>query len=83
MNWYDTIVYCNLRSMAENLTPVYKLGGETDPTNWSGIVGDAGTKFCGPSSSDTAWDGITADFSADGYRLPTDTACRRRPNGST
>ena len=31
LNWYDAVVYCNLRSMAENLTPVYKIGNETDP----------------------------------------------------
>lgn len=44
VNLYDAVVYCNLRSMAENLTPVYKIGEETDPTKWSGIVGDAETK---------------------------------------
>ena len=29
VTWYDAIVYCNLRSIAENLTPVYKLGSDT------------------------------------------------------
>ena len=81
VNWYDAVVYCNLRSMAENLTPVYKIGEETDPTKWSGIIGDAESKYCGPLSSTSSWDyigeydsddGIIADFTADGYRLPTD-----------
>ena len=81
VNWYDAVVYCNLRSMAENLTPVYKIGEETDPTKWSGIVGNAETKYCGPSSTTSTWDyngesdtdgGIIADFTAEGYRLPTE-----------
>lgn len=81
VNWYDTIVYCNLRSMAEGFTPVYKIGDETDPTKWSGIVGDVDTKYCGPSGLSSSWDyqgeddadgGIIADFAADGYRLPTE-----------
>lgn len=38
MNWYDALVYCNLRSLAEGLTPVYSLGGETDPRKWEGMV---------------------------------------------
>ena len=75
VNWYDAVVYCNLRSMDESLTPVYSLGGETDPSKWSEIVstttGDV-TKYCGPSSTDTTWDGMTFDTTADGYRLPTE-----------
>ena len=72
VNWYDAVVYCNLRSKAEGLTPAYKIGTETDPTKWSGIVGDASTKWCGPSSSDDTWNGMTFDTTANGYRLPTE-----------
>lgn len=72
VNWYDAIVYCNLRSIGENLNPAYKIGNETDPRNWSGIVGDADTKYCGPSSADSTWDEIIYDTSANGYRLPTE-----------
>ena len=75
VRWYDAVVYCNLRSMDEGLIPVYSLGGETDPSKWSGIVstttGDV-TKYCGPSSTDTTWNGMTFDTTADGYRLPTE-----------
>jgi len=46
------------------------MGTETDPKNWNGIVASGG-KYCGPSSSDDAWDAITYDESADGWRLPT------------
>ena len=71
VNWYDAIVYCNLRSIAEGLTPAYKMGTETDPKNWSGTV-ESGGKYRGPSSTDTAWDAITYNENADGYRLPTE-----------
>ncbi len=72
-SWYDAVVYCNLRSMDEGLTPVYKLGTETDPRKWSEIFGNASTKYCGPNSTNTTWDnGISFDTTANGYRLPTD-----------
>ena len=72
VNWYDAIVYCNLRSIDEGLTPAYKIGEETDPAKWSGIVGDATNGYCGPSSSNSTWDELTYDKEADGYRLPTE-----------
>ncbi len=73
VNWYDAIVYCNLRSIAENLEPVYKLGEEeeSDPKNWDGIISTDG-KYCGPSNSNSQWDAITMDIEANGYRLPTE-----------
>ena len=72
VNWYDAIVYCNLRSIDEGLTPAYKIGEETNPAQWSGIVGDSANGYCGPSSSDSTWDALTYDKEADGYRLPTE-----------
>ena len=62
VRWYDAIVYCNLLSMKEGLTPCYTIKGSTDPAAW-------GTS---PTSNDADWNGITCDFNADGYRLPTD-----------
>ena len=72
VNWYDAIVYCNLRSIDEELTPAYKIGEETDPRKWSGIVGDSESGYCGPSSSNSTWNALTYDKEADGYRLPTE-----------
>ena len=72
VNWYDAIVYCNLRSIDEGLTPAYKIGEETDPAKWSGIVGDATNGYCGPSSKNSTWNALTYDKEADGYRLPTE-----------
>lgn len=75
VNWYDAVVYCNLRSISENLTPVYSIDEETDPTKWTGIVSqttDGVTKYCGPSSSNSSWDSLVFNASANGYRLPTE-----------
>ena len=62
VNWYDAIVYCNKRSMKEGLTPCYTIKGDTDPSKW-------GTA---PASSDDNWNKATCDFTANGYRLPTE-----------
>ena len=72
VSWYDAIVYCNLRSIAENLTPAYKIGEERNPANWSGIAGDAVNGYCGPSESNDTWNALTYDKEANGYRLPTE-----------
>lgn len=75
VSWYDAIVYCNLRSIAEGLTPAYSLSGETDPTKWDGIVTGSGTyagKYCGPLNNTAAWNEITFDTSANGWRMPTE-----------
>ena len=71
VTWYDAIVYCNLRSIAEKLTPVYKIGNETDPSKWTGIQSSNG-KYCGPSSNNTTWNNVIFDQTANGYRLPTE-----------
>ena len=70
VNWYDAIVYCNLRSIAEGLTPVYSVGGVTNPSAWSGVSG-AGEKYCGPSGTNSVLDGVSMNQNANGYRLPT------------
>ena len=56
VSWYDAITYCNKRSLAENLTPCYKVNGNADTNQWGNNI--SGT--------------ITCDFTADGYRLPTE-----------
>ena len=71
VNWYDAIVYCNLRSIDEGLTPAYKIGAETDPAKWNGIAGDSVYGYCGPTSENSIWNALTYDKKANGYRLPT------------
>ena len=75
INWYSAIVYCNLRSLAENLNPVYSIGGKTNPAEWEGkqVTGSGETaKYCGPSSNNTTWNNVSCNSNANGYRLPTE-----------
>ena len=62
LSWYDAIVYCNLLSIKEGLTPCYTIKGSTNPADWG----------ASPSSNDADWNGVTCDFDANGYRLPTE-----------
>ena len=61
VSWYDAITYCNKRSLAENLTPCYTVSG----VDFSGDV-------TVPTSYDETWNAAECDFSANGYRLPTE-----------
>ncbi|MBQ6781071.1 MAG: SUMF1/EgtB/PvdO family nonheme iron enzyme [Treponema sp.] len=72
VSWYDALVYCNKRSIAEGLTPCYTIGGSTNPASWPGVVDDGAGKHCGPASSNADWYAATCNFSANGYRLPTE-----------
>ena len=77
VNWYDAIVYCNKRSIKEGLPPCYSMvksgDGETatstDPADW-GTVPNRSDVF--GSSRDSRWDAVQCDFTAIGYRLPTE-----------
>lgn len=62
INWYDALVYCNTRSIKENLTPCYAIDGKTDPSEWGSV----------PTKSNSIWNAATCDFTANGYRLPTE-----------
>ncbi|MBP5174355.1 MAG: SUMF1/EgtB/PvdO family nonheme iron enzyme [Treponema sp.] len=71
VTWYDAIVYCNLRSLDEGLTPAYRIGNERDPRNWDGIQ-QRGEKYCGPENDNDTWNTMIYDQNASGYRLPTE-----------
>ncbi len=62
VSWYDALVYCNKRSLAEGLTPCYTISGSTDPDVWGTV----------PTSENSTWNAAICDFNADGYRLPTE-----------
>ena len=62
VSWYDALVYCNKRSIDEELTPCYSINGETDPTKWGTV----------PTSRNSTWDEVVCDWNANGYRLPTE-----------
>lgn len=62
-NWYHAIAFCNKLSIAEELTQVYSVSG----VNFSSL-----TFAQIPTSSNSTWDAATANWSANGYRLPTE-----------
>ena len=62
VSWYDALVYCNKRSIAEGLTPCYSIGDSPNPEDW-GVV---------PTSSNSTWDAVECNWTANGYRLPTE-----------
>ena len=62
ITWYDALVYCNKRSIAEGLTPCYSINNSTDPEEWGTV----------PSSEDATWDSVICNWNANGYRLPTE-----------
>lgn len=62
VSWYDALVYCNKRSIAEGLTPCYSISGNTDPKKWGTV----------PTLSDSTWNAVVCDWNANGYRLPTE-----------
>lgn len=85
VSWIDAIIYCNLRSEAEGLTPVYKMNGsnkitaENSPwTQTYNVAKDANGKYYFNNSAHdiSSFDKVDSgifdfDFSANGYRLPT------------
>ena len=63
VSWYNAIEYSNRRSMQENLTPCYRYSSYgTNPANWP----------AGWNTSDANHVNVSCEFSAIGYRLPTE-----------
>jgi formylglycine-generating enzyme len=62
VSWYNALKYCNLRSIGEGLTPVYSINGTTDPNSWGNV----------PNSANATWNAAVCNWSANGYRLPTE-----------
>ncbi len=62
VSFYDAMVYCNKRSIQEGLDPCYSLNGSTSPDQWGAI----------PINFNEEWDRIQCNWSANGYRLPSE-----------
>ena len=63
VSWYDALLYCNKRSIKEGLTPCYTISGKTNPDSWGSVP---------RYGSSALWNYARCDFTADGYRLPTE-----------
>ncbi|MCR5285342.1 MAG: SUMF1/EgtB/PvdO family nonheme iron enzyme [Treponema sp.] len=58
VNWCEALIYCNLLSQIKGLTPCYTIG---DSTNLSQF-----------EASSPVWKRIACNFTANGFRLPTE-----------
>ncbi len=63
VNWYHAIAFCNKLSLHQGLTPVYSVSG----VNFANLVYSEI-----PTSNNATWNSVTANWTANGYRLPTE-----------
>ena len=66
VNWYHAIAFANRLSILQGLEPVYGIAGmsNTDADAW--LFGNV------PTGRNAAWDAVTANWNANGFRLPTE-----------
>ena len=64
VTWYHALVFCNRLSLMEGCDPVYTINGSTNPGVWGAP----------PTTNNATWNAATANWDANGYRLPTEMA---------
>lgn len=67
VNWYHAIAFCNKLSLDEGLTPVYSISVGGTPIDWETLTFNEV-----PLDENDDWNAVTANWSANGYRLPTE-----------
>ena len=66
VNWYHAIAFANRLSILQGLEPVYSIAG------MSNTDADAWMFRNVPTSRNATWDAVTANWAANGFRLPTE-----------
>jgi formylglycine-generating enzyme required for sulfatase activity len=66
-SWYHAVAFCNKLSLAEGLVPVYDVTVNGTPVDWNAL-----TYADIPDQTDSDWNGVTATWTNNGYRLPTE-----------
>lgn len=83
VNWYEAIMYCNLRSLAEGLTPVYYLGSDVNNYNIESWRNQNGTNigvtangkyYYNSTEESSVLNGVKVNENANGYCLPATAA---------
>lgn len=67
INWFHAIAFCNKLSIFEGLMPVYSVTVSGTPINWATLTYEEI-----PIDVNLDWNVVTADWNANGYRLPTE-----------
>lgn len=67
VNFYHAIAFCNKLSILDGLTRVYDVPGFANDSDWSNLL------FSNIPNTDSGLWGITVNWNANGYRLPTET----------
>jgi len=69
VSWCDALIYCNTLSSMQSLTPCYSIGSVIDLATFD--------------QTSPIWKRVTCNFTADGYRLPSEAEWEFAARGGT